>query len=392
MKKKGEKMNNFQYWNPVKMIFGKGQISSLSTEIPKNKKVLVVYGGGSIKKNGVYDQVKSTLDGYEWDEFSGIQPNPTFEKSMEAVEKIRAESFNFILAVGGGSVLDACKFIAAAVHHDDPEKILRTPGLIMAPKALSIGAVLTLPATGSEMNCFSVVSMEKTDEKLSFASPNVYPLFSVFDPETTYTLPERQTINGIVDAYVHVLEQYATKDNSTPLQNRQAESILQTLKEQGPKVLETHSDYDARANIGWCATNALNGLIGQGCIQDWSTHMIGHELTAFYGVDHAQSLAIVLFGVWEYCFKQKKERLAQYAERVFGVKGLSEEDSAREAIKLTEEFFNSINMKSKLSDYGINAKEAAEKISERFKQRKTVVGENGNINYEAVKEILLNRA
>ncbi len=385
-------MNNFQYWNPVKMIFGKGQISSLSSEIPKNKKVLVVYGGGSIKKNGVYEQVKLALKGYEWDEFSGIQPNPTFEKSMEAVEKIRAEGFDFILAVGGGSVLDACKFIAAAVHHDDPEKILRTPGLVMAPKALSIGAVLTLPATGSEMNCFSVVSMEKTDEKLSFASPNVYPLFSVFDPETTYTLPQRQTINGIVDAYVHVLEQYATRDNSTPLQDRQAESILQTLKEQGPRVLENPSDYDARANIGWCATNALNGLIGQGCVQDWSTHMIGHELTAFYGVDHAQSLAITLFGVWEYNFEEKKDRLAQYAERVFGVKGLSVEDSAKEAIKLTEEFFNSINMKSKLSDYAINAEDAADKVSQRFKQRKTVVGEKGNINYEAVKTILMNRA
>ena len=360
--------------------------------VPKNKKVPVVYGGGSIKKNGVYDQVKSALDGYQWDEFSGIQPNPTFEKSMEAVEKIRSEKFDFILAVGGGSVLDACKFISAAVHHDDPEKILRTAGFVIAPKAISIGAVLTLPATGSEMNCFSVVSMEKTDEKLSFASPNVYPLFSVFDPETTYTLPERQSINGIVDAYVHVLEQYATKDNSTPLQDRQAESILKTLIEQGPRVLENPQDYDTRANIGWCATNALNGLIGQGCVQDWSTHMIGHELTAFYGVDHAQSLAIVLCGVWEYCFEEKKDRLAQYAERVFGVEGLSVEDSAREAIKLTEEFFNSIRMKTKLSDYDIKAEDAADRISERFKQRKTVVGENGNINFETVKTILLNRA
>ena len=385
-------MNNFQYWNPVKMIFGKGQIKALSSEIPKNKKVLVVYGGGSIKKNGVYDQVIDSLKGYDWGEFSGIQPNPTFEKSMEAVEKIRKENFDFILAVGGGSVLDACKFIAAAVHHDDPEQILRKPGMLIAPKALSVAAVLTLPATGSEMNCFSVISMESTDEKLSFASPNVYPVFSIFDPETTITLPERQTVNGIVDAYVHVLEQYATRNNATPLQDRQAEAILSTLIEQGPKVIENPHDIEARANIGWCATNALNGLIGQGCIQDWSTHMIGHELTAFYGVDHAQSLAITLFGVWNYCFEAKKDRLAQYAERVFGVTSGSVEEKARVAITKTEEFFNAIKMKSKLSDYGIDANDAVDKISRRFEERNTIVGESSNVNSSSVREILGSRS
>ncbi|OGV58631.1 MAG: aldehyde reductase [Lentisphaerae bacterium GWF2_52_8] len=377
-------MENFIFHNPVKLVFGKGCIAQIPELLPSVQTIMLVYGGGSIKRNGVYDQVLAALKGRNLVEFAGIEPNPRYETSMKAVLLARQRKVDFILGVGGGSVLDAVKFIAAAVPFTgkDPWDILAKGAEVKA--AVPIGAVLTLPATGSEMNTNSVISRVETSEKLHFSSPLVYPVFSILDPETSVSLPVRQTVNGIVDSFVHVMEQYMTKDLNTPLQDRYCEAIISTLVEESPKVLYTPSDYDVRANIMWCATNALNGWCSCGCLQDWATHMIGHELTAFYGIDHAQSLAIVLPELWRAKIDSKRQKLVQFGRRVFAV------SSAEEAIFKTEEFFHSIGMKTKLSDYGIQPADASKKIYERFMGRGDVaLGEGGDINAAAARDILL---
>lgn len=292
-------MNNFTYCNPVKIVFGKGTIAGLPELLPADGTVLLLYGGGSIKRNGVYDQVTRALHGKSWMEFGGIEPNPLHETCRQAITLARKERIGFLLAVGGGSVLDATKYIAAGCKYDgDPWDILSKGAEVKS--ALPLGCVLTLPATGSEMNDAAVISRASTREKLCFISPKVMPQFSILDPETTFSLPRRQTVNGIVDAYVHVTEQYVASPCNAPLQDRQAEAVLLTLVEEAPKILVKPSDYDVRANLMWAATNALNGLIGCGVPQDWATHMIGHELTAFYGIDHAPSLAVVLPSLWRH--------------------------------------------------------------------------------------------
>ena len=294
-------MLNFTYYNPVQSVFGRGSIAELPKVMPACEKVLLTYGGGSIKRNGVYEQVHAALKGRRLLEFGGIEPNPRYETCMKAVELARAEGVDFLLAVGGGSTIDGTKFIAAAVPYKakDPWDMLTNWARVPA-NPLPLGCVLTLPATGSEMNGGAVVSRESTNEKLFFHSPHVFPRFSILDPETTYSLPARQTANGVVDAFVHTTEQYLTYPADAPLQDRQAEAILLTLVEEGPKALADPQNYAVRANLMWCATQALNGLIGCGVPQDWTTHMIGHELTALYGIDHAQSLAIVLPGVLQH--------------------------------------------------------------------------------------------
>ncbi len=383
-------MLNFEFHNPVKVVFGKGTIAALDGLVPADTTVMLIYGGGSIKKNGVYDQVKAALGTRRVSEFAGIEPNPLYETCMKAVEVVKRDKIGFLLSVGGGSVLDATKFIAAAARHGagDPWDILAKGAEVTS--AVPLGAVLTLPATGSEMNTNSVISRASLGEKLHFSSPHVYPQFSILDPETTYTLPDRQTINGVVDAYVHVIEQYMTFDVNAPLQDRQAEAVLLTLIEEGPKVLKNPSDYEARANVMWAATNALNGLVGCGVPQDWATHMIGHELTAFYGIDHAQSLAVVLPRLLAHCREAKMAKLLQYGSRVFGIqlKKGTEAKAADAAIKATEEFFNSIGMKTRLSDYKIDAKDAAAKIGRRLEERKTMLGERSDISPVDVAVIL----
>ena len=376
-------MLNFEYQNPVRIVFGKGTIAELDKLVPADVSVLMLYGGGSIKKNGVYNQVVTALGKRRVLEFSGIEPNPLYETCMKAVEMIKQEKIGFLLAVGGGSVLDATKFIAAAALFGgiDPWDILAKGAEVKT--AVPLGAVLTLPATGSEMNINSVISRASSGEKLHFSSPCVYPQFSILDPETTFSLPERQTVNGIVDAYVHVFEQYMTFDVNSPLQDRQAEAILLTLIEEGPKVIKNPMDYDARSNVMWAATNALNGLIGCGVPQDWATHMIGHELTAFYGIDHAQSLAVVLPRLLTHCKAKKQAKLLQYGQRIFGLK------DADAAIKATEAFFNSLGMKTRLSDYKIDAGDAAGKISGRLKARGTMLGEKAELSPDDVSQILL---
>lgn len=381
-------MLNFEYYCPTRIVFGKGTIARLSDLIDKSQKILMIYGGGSVKKNGVYDQVKQALSGYDLLEFAGIEPNPKYETCMKAVDLIKKENVGFLLAVGGGSVLDGTKFIAAATKYEgaDPYDIL-TKGAAVKD-ALPLGDVITLPATGSEMNCNAVISRLSTNEKLAFADEKVYPRFSVIDPSVTFSLPEKQTVNGIVDTFVHTMELYCTYDVDTPLQDSWALGLLKTLVREAPKVLKNPNDYNARANIFWCATCGLNYWMSLGSVQDWATHGIGHELTAFYGIDHGQSLAVVLPRLLKNQKKVKQEKLAKLGREVFGVQSGDDSVAADQAIEKTEAFFNSIGMKTKLSDYGINAREAAEKIRARFAGRKTKLGEHeaidANVSFDIV--------
>jgi NADP-dependent alcohol dehydrogenase len=388
-------MLNFNYFNPVNIVFGKETIAELSNLIAKDKKILMLYGGGSIKKNGVYEQVKKALNGYDIVEFSGIESNPTYETCMKAVEIVKNENINFLLAVGGGSVLDGTKFVAAASKLDSDKAwktIMCGGGFMNVPTlndALPLASVITLPATGSEMNCGAVISKKSTSEKVAFVSPKVFPQFSIIDPETTFSLPKKQVVNGLVDTFIHTLEQYTTFDVNSPLQDRQAEAILNTLIEQTDEILSETPDYDSRANFFWCATQALNGLIGCGVVQDWATHMIGHELTAFYGIDHAQSLAVVQPQLWRVLREDKGDKLVQYGKRIFGLCVENKDEMIEFTIQKTEEYFYRLGMKTKLSDYGIDAKEAALKISSRFEERGTMLGEKQKITPEVVQEILL---
>jgi len=380
-------MENFAFYNPVKILFGKGQIANIAAEIPAKAKILLTYGGGSIKTNGVYEQVKAALTEFEVIEFGGIEANPHLETLLKAVEIVRSQEVDFLLSVGGGSVLDGTKFIAAAVPFEgDPWDILAKQSPVTA--AVPFGSVLTLPATGSEMNTNSVVTKWETQEKLFFASPLVFPKFSVLDPETTFSLPIRQVSNGIVDAYTHVMEQYLTYPVNAPLQDRMAESILQTLIAEAPKTLADLHDYESRANVMWCATMALNGLIGVGVPQDWATHMIGHELTALHGIDHAQTLAIVLPNMLDVRRDRKHQKLLQYAERVWGLVDGSEESRIDQAIAKTRDFFESVGVKTHLSDYGVGL-DVIPTIIDRFEKRGFVaLGENLDVTPQVVEKVL----
>ncbi|MFV0290523.1 MAG: iron-containing alcohol dehydrogenase [Mangrovibacterium sp.] len=384
-------MLNFTYKNPTKILFGKGQIANITKEIPQDAKILLTYGGGSIFKNGVYDQVRAATEGLNIIEFGGIEPNPKYETLMQAVEICRQEKITFLLAVGGGSVLDGTKFIAAAhfVKEDDTWDILKTGGKIIK-QALPIGCVMTLPATGSEMNGNAVISKLTTKEKLGMLSPLVYPQFSVLDPDFISSLPENQIANGIIDSYVHTIEQYLTYDVDSPLQDRYAESILNTLIEEGPKVIANNKDYNAAANYMWCATNALNHWIAVGVVQDWSTHQIGHELTALHGIDHAKTLAIVLPGVMNFKRKDKAKKILQYGSRIFGISSGSDEERIDATIHATESFFNKLGVSCRLSDYNVT-EESILTIENRFKDRKKSDGEHRDIDWQATGTILRSR-
>jgi NADP-dependent alcohol dehydrogenase len=380
-------MENFEFFNPVKILFGKGQIAKLRGEVPQGARLLVTYGSGSIKRNGVYDQVMAALQGHPLSEFSGIEPNPAYETLMKAVGVVKRENTDFLLAVGGGSVLDGTKFIAAAARFEgEPWDILVKNAPVNA--AVPLGAVLTLPATGSEMNCGAVISRAATREKFPFASPLLFPKFSIIDPQVTFTLPARQVGNGIVDAFAHVLEQYLTYPANAPLQDRFAESILLTLIEEGPKTLANPADYNSRANLCWCASMALNGLIGLGVPQDWTTHMVGHELTALRGLDHAQTLAVVFPGTLAERKQAKRAKLLQYAERVWGIHRGAEDEKIDQAIQNTRTFFESVGVKTRLKDYGV-APDVVESVSKRLAARGwTTLGERHDIGPKEVEAIL----
>jgi NADP-dependent alcohol dehydrogenase len=384
-------MLNFELYNPVNYIFGKDQIAKLSELVPANSKVLMAFGGGSIFKNGVYEQVKNALKGFEIVEFGGIEPNPRFETLMKAVQIIREQKIDFILAVGGGSVIDGVKFISAAVNFDgNEEDILRKRILFKDTKAVvPFGAVLTLPATGSEMNSGAVVTIEATQEKLTLGGSALFPKFSIVDPTVITSLPKRQLQNGVVDAFTHVMEQYLTFPHDALLQDRLAESILKTLIEVGPSVVENPGDYKLASNFVWCATMALNGLIQKGVPSDWATHMIGHELTALYEIDHARTLAIIGPNLYKVMFETKKDKLAQYGERVWNISRNTVDETAHQAIEKTIEFFHIMGMKTKISENAENIENTADFIVNRFEERGWKgLGEKQNITLEKVREIV----
>ena len=384
-------MLNFELYNPVNYVFGKGQIEKLTDLVPTNTKILIAYGGGSIFKNGVYDQVKAALPNHDIVEFGGIEPNPRFETLMKAVEIIRAKKIGFILAVGGGSVIDGVKFISAAVNFEGDEADILKKRILFkdVSKVIPFGTVLTLPATGSEMNSGAVVTIEATQEKLTLGGSALFPVFSIVDPTVITSLPKRQLQNGVVDAFTHVMEQYLTYTHDALLQDRISESILQTLIEIGPDVVKNPSDYKLASNFVWSATMALNGLIQKGVPSDWATHMIGHELTALYEIDHARTLAIIGPNLYRVMFDTKKDKLAQYGQRVWNIQGNSTEEIAEKAIEKTVEFFHKMGMKTKLSENAENYENTADFIANRFEERGwKVLGEKQNITIEKVKAIV----
>lgn len=380
-------MHNFNYYNPVRVLFGKGQIKELANLIPAKTKVLLAYGGGSIKSNGVYQQVIDSLSEHQVIEFSGIEANPDYDTLMKAVEICRTEKIELILSVGGGSIIDGCKFIALAAHYQgDPWEILTKPDY-KADKAIALGVVQTLPATGSEMNSGAVISRRTIGAKQAFGNPLVFPQFAILDPETTYTLPTRQLQNGIIDPFIHVTEQYLTTNVNSSIQDGFAEAVLKTLIEVGSEIVNGTQDYDIRANWMWAATNALNGIIGIGVDHDWATHMIGHELTAAYGLDHGQSLAIIAPQLWRHQKEYKTEKLLQFAHNVWGLENNHPDVAIKQGIIKTEEFFHSLGVKTKFSDYEITVD--IQKITDNvFKYNPSNLGENKNIDAKAVAEIL----
>ena len=383
-------MLNFELYNPTNLVFGKGQIEKLATLVPQGAKILITYGGGSIFKNGIHAQVIENLKDFEIVEFGGIEANPHFETLMKAVAVVKEQNIDFILAVGGGSVIDGTKFISAAAKFDgNPIDILQKRLLIKdLSNVIPFGTILTLPATGSEMNSGSVVTIESTKEKLAFGGSALFPKFSICDPTVIESLPKRQLQNGIVDAYTHVLEQYLTYVHDGFLQDRIAEGILQTLIEIGPKVVENPKDYALASNFMWSCTMALNGLIQKGVPQDWATHMIGHELTALYGIDHARTLAVVGPNLYRVMFETKKGKLAQYGQRIFNLTG-TEDEIAKQAIDKTVEFFHTMGMETKLSDYTKEYDSTANFIVNRFEERGWLgLGEKQNITLEKVKSIV----
>lgn len=380
-------MTNFTAYNPVKLVFGRGTIARIAKEIPAGTRVLMVYGGGSIKKNGVYEQVLKALAGCTVTEFGGIEPNPHYETCMKAAEVCRKQKIQFLLAVGGGSVLDGTKFIAVAAKYGrgDPWNVMEGHAAVV--KALPLGCVMTLPATGSEMNAFAVISRESTNEKQAFSSPHVFPKFSILDPQTTFSLPKKQTANGIADTFVHVMEQYMCDVDSAPLTERMAESVLQTIIEDGPKVLKNPKNYQSRASLMWCATVGLNGWLAFGAgAQDWATHMIGHELTAIYGLDHARTLAIIMPAVHRFMLKRKQARMAQYGRRIWGLKG-TDKVVATKAVDKTEAFFRLLGFKTKLSENGIDWPGAGVQVAARLAVRGCKIGEAQDIGENEVLSI-----
>jgi NADP-dependent alcohol dehydrogenase len=382
-------MQNFILHTPTKILFGQDQIAGLAQQIPADARILITYGGGSVKKNGVLDQVYAALAGRNVLEFSGIEPNPTYETLMKAVEVVRAENIDFLLAVGGGSVVDGTKFIAAAARYtagNDAWHILKTVGSEIKD-AVPMGCVLTLPATGSESNSGAVITRKSSGDKQHFFSPHVQPLFAVLDPVVTYSLPPRQIANGVVDAFVHTIEQYLTYPVDAKVQDRFAEGLLLTLLEDGPRALAEPENYAVRANVMWSATMALNGLIGAGVPQDWATHMLGHELTAMHGLDHAQTLAIVLPALLIEKKAQKREKLLQYADRVWGLRDGSEDSRIDGAIAATRAFFEKMGVPTRMSDYQLDGSSIPALLDKLHQHGMTALGEHQDITLEVSQRI-----
>ena len=379
-------MKKFNVYNQTRILFGAGRIADIGKYMPAKARVLITYGGGSITKNGTLSDVKNALKNFTIFEFSGIEPNPTYETLMHAVKLARDEKIDFILAVGGGSVIDGTKFIAAAIPFvGEPWDILSKHAKINS--AIPFASVLTLPATGSEMNNGAVITKSATHDKLAFSNEAVFPVFSVLDPEKTYSLPERQVANGVVDSFVHTIEQYLTYPVDAKVQDRFAEGLLLTLIEEGPKALKTPNDYAVRANIMWTATLALNGLIGAGVPNDWATHMLGHEITALHGLDHAQTLAIVLPAMMQVRRAEKHDKLLQYAARVWNITSGTDDQRIDQAIACTRQFFESLHVKTRFSDYGIQKNALDALVAQLERHGMTALGENGSLTLEASRRV-----
>jgi NADP-dependent alcohol dehydrogenase len=382
-------MLNFELQNPVKILFGKGTIAKLKSQIPAGANILMLYGGGSIKTNGIYEQVTEALKDFDYTEFGGIPANPEYEVLLDALAIIKSEKIDFLLAVGGGSVIDGTKFLASAALYEGEE-----PWDILAKGkrtevGMPFGTVLTLPATGTEMNSGSVVSRRKIGQKLGMGGPGLFPKFSILDPTVVASIPQRQLANGITDAFTHVMEQYMTYPIGADLQDRFAESIMSSLVATAPKLMKDPADYTIAANFMWCCTMALNGLIQKGVPNDWAIHAIGHELTALYGIDHARTLAIIAPRHYAHFLENKKEKLAQYGQRVWNITEGTVEEKAEAAIAKTEEFFHSMDIPTRLSDYTDQYEDAAEKVSETLRERGWVaLGERKAVTPEAVKVIV----
>ncbi len=378
-------MRNFQFQNPTKLIFGRGEIAQLATELPKDKKIMITMGGGSIKTNGIYDQVIAALEGFDYIEFSGIEPNPRVDTLRKAIAICKSEGVGFILAVGGGSVLDGSKLIAAATISDDDawDMVLKSD---YEGESLPFASVMTLPATGSEMNDGAVISNDATGEKFPFFS--TFPKFSILDPEATFSLPKYQIACGITDTFIHTMEQYLTKPDQSPLMDRWAEGIMLTLTEIAPKIAADQCDYDQMANYMLCATMALNGFTTMGVANDWATHMIGHEVTALTGITHGHTLSIIMPAVMSVMREQKGAKILQFGERVFAITTGSAEERVEATIAATENFFRSLGLKTRLGENGVG-EDVIKEVVARFKSRGAKLGERGNITYDVVEKILL---
>ena len=377
-------MNNFSFQNPTRLIFGDGMIASLSKEIPAGKKIMVTFGGGSVKKNGVYDQVIKALEGRIVTEFWGIEANPTIETLRKAIALGKEKQIDFLLAVGGGSVLDGTKLISSGLLYDGDAWDLVKKGYY--PESVPMGTVLTLPATGSEMNSGAVISRIETHEKYPFYSN--YPVFSILDPKVTFTLPDFQIACGIADTFVHVMEQYMTSPGQSRLMDRWAESILASLIEIAPKIKENKKNYDLMADFMLCATMALNGFISMGVNNDWATHMIGHELTALHGLTHGATLVIVLPGTLRVLAAKKQGKLLQYGERIWGITSGTTEERVALAIQKTEDFFRSLGLHTRLSEENIGDT-TIDEITRRFTERNVAFGEDRDVTAQVAREILI---
>lgn len=378
-------MNNFKFQNPTRLIFGKGMIAELSKAIPAGKRIMITFGGGSVKKNGVYDQVIKALEGREYVEFWGIEPNPSIETLRKAISLGKEKNVDFLLAVGGGSVLDGTKLISAGLLYDGDAWDLVKRGA--SKDTIPMGAVLTLPATGSEMNSGAVISRHETKEKYPFYSN--FPVFSILDPETTFTLPAHQIACGLADTFVHVMEQYMTTTGQSRLMDRWAESILSTVIEIAPKIKANQQDYNVMADFMLSATMALNGFIAMGVSQDWATHMIGHELTALHGLTHGATLVIVFPGTLRTLRQQKQDKILQYGERVWGITEGSIDERVDQAIQKTEEFFRSLGLSTRLGEENIGDETITE-IERRFNAANVAYGDAGNVTGAVARQILEN--
>ena len=381
-------MKNFEFHNPTRIVFGLDTVAKLSTLVPHDARVLILYGGASAEKTGTLAEVRAALGQRTVQEFGGIEPNPSYETLMRAVALVRGEKVDFLLAVGGGSVIDGTKFVAAAALYDGEPWEIAERGGANVQRALPFGTVLTLPATGSEMNNGGVVTKKATHDKLSFRSPLLYPQFSVLDPSKTFTLPATQVANGLVDAFVHTTEQYLTYPAQAMVQDRFAEGLLQTLVEIAPQAVAAPDDYATRANLMWTATLALNGLIGAGVPQDWATHMIGHELTALYDIDHARTLALVLPALLDVQREQKREKLLQYGERVWNITSGSDDERITAAIASTRAFFEGLGIPTRLSAYQLGQEAVEAVLKQLAAHGMTSLGEHRDIDLARSRRIL----